>query len=517
MFKHVNKLLRGVAIATLLSCVLIPVDAQRIGIGAAANLWNRLFGTEADTTFERYYATNTFRLGSTGVTIAEIDTSANPGDTIRFYITGSNQPQTIDTTLNIALDTSLKVGTSGVTWDSITLSGGEIWWWSNGQDFNISDVIYTTPTAPTTLTISSPDSDTLTYSVSIFPSPANGTVSDSCMVRWDTAAIPTAYDDGYQVYYGDTSVAETDFFIDMADSLEVYVSAFSGNGGAYASTIWSVAKTDSVWIDNTDAGYNAIYQPIHDTLTAWGVPPHDTIADIFNDMMYELDTAMTTEWSGRSILDTLDGMYWFASQDSSALHLEWINRLVANKLVLNGNITWDKFEGTTGGGTSSDYGETGWDPANDAVNYQTIRGFIALYNHETVEESSIQVGNTQGRLAVDDDAGNHKIYGRINQTASTTSGNDGGGNGFVAVDRKSATEIDLYRTGTKIYDGSNGMVAFDSDDWYVHAYNSSGTAGSPSTKEISNIFWGGTLGDTGQEYLNIIVERAMDRLNTGVQ
>jgi len=59
MFKHVNKLLRGVAIATLLSCVLIPVDAQRPGWGTAANLLNWLFGTEvpaADTT--KFYVKN---------------------------------------------------------------------------------------------------------------------------------------------------------------------------------------------------------------------------------------------------------------------------------------------------------------------------------------------------------------------------------------------------------------------------------------------------------------------------
>jgi len=40
MLKWLNKIL----LIAVLSCVLIPVDAQRIGIGAAANLWNRLYG-----------------------------------------------------------------------------------------------------------------------------------------------------------------------------------------------------------------------------------------------------------------------------------------------------------------------------------------------------------------------------------------------------------------------------------------------------------------------------------------
>ena len=216
-------------------------------------VWSSWYGPITGVSSDVYVVSTTVRLGSTGVTIAEIDTSdvAALTDTVRFYITGSDQP-TADTVLSASIDTSLQVG-GGVVWDSIVLVSGQVYWYSGGVGKNISEVIYTTPNAPTTLTISSPDSDTLTYLVNAFSSPANGTVSDSCMVRWDTASIPTSVTDGYLVYLGDTSVAETDFFIDMADSLEVYVSAFAKNDSTLGTGTWSVAKTDSVFIDNTDA------------------------------------------------------------------------------------------------------------------------------------------------------------------------------------------------------------------------------------------------------------------------
>ena len=330
------------------------------------------------TAFDVYYATNTFRLGNTGVTIAEIDTSASPGDTIRFYITGSAQPAA-DTSLSASIDTSLKVGASGVVWDSITLSGGEIFWWSGGQDFDISQVIYTTPSAPTTLTISSPNSDTLTYAVSIFPSPANGTVSDSAAIRWDTVAIPTLVTDGFQVYLGDTSNISGDFFIDMADSLKVYVSAFAKNDGALGTGTWSVPITDSVWIDST-----GVVPPAMEVPTAYWTFDESS-GDVLDQIGSVDGTIQARSRTVTGVISTADSLRE-ADGDTISFgdFLEFPDSMSISFWQKDGSTGFPG-DGVTGkGGTLQD----GWSAVTFGSNHAYIR-FYSDFSVRTLESTTV--------------------------------------------------------------------------------------------------------------------------------
>jgi len=472
-------------------------------------------GDVDSTAFDRFYVTETFKLGSGGLTIAEIDTSnvAALTDTIRFYITGSAQPAPV-VVASPSLDTSFQVGVNGIVIDSITLNTGEITWYSGGVGKTISEIIYTVPNAPTTLTISSPDSDTLTYAVSIFGSPANGTVSDSCTVRWDTAAIPTAVTDGYRVYLGDTPVAETDFFIDMADSLEVYVSAFAKNDGTLGTGTWSVAKTDSVFIDSTGVvtpSYNANYQVIYDTLVARGATPVDSIAGFQDAMVYSLDTAGTSIYAANLWDNYLDAL-WMIQYDSVGGKTEWISLNPTYTITLNGSATFDLNEGLTFGGTTSDYGNTQWDASNDGVNYTQNDAFNGVYlTTITAQEMSFVAGTGTGAAASNgispDYGGSHTFYGSAN-TVSESSWNGGGAAGFYAVDRAGVSLCDLYLNGVKVVDDTDASQTPLAYDWYVGALNNANTSVVfPTTHEISILVIGGSLGATLQGYLNEILEK----------
>jgi len=477
--------------------------------------------------YDVYEVSTTFRLGSTGVTIAEL-TQHEDSDTAKFVITGSPQP-TADTVLQASIDTFLIVGTNGDTITDITLQDGEIWFhWLNGDSSNYSWVVYSTPDAPSTLTISSPDSDTLTYEVSIFGSPANGTVSDSCTVRWDTAAIPTSVTDGYQVYLGDTSNVSGDFFIDMADSLEVYVSAFAKNDGSSGTGTWSVAKTDSVWIDSTGVAsdpYYAEYMPIYDTLTAWDVTPSDTLAEFQSTLVERLDTAGVT-LEGTNILDYLGGLLVFACEDSVAAELEWISLLSARKPEWTGTITFTQFEGFNQDDTG--WGDLNWNPTDDGTHFTQNDAFVGAYTRV------LPTGANHGFLLGGRGASPYlgvlltpRVYAYGNVSTWTINSNDRGQDGavinttgFYLANREASDSSVSYLNGAQHTDSDTETTGLASVDWYIFTYNNNG---SPNTSyvyyqgQVSIVIWGGNMTPTKQGYLNTILEDYMDSIDTGVQ
>jgi len=403
--------------------------------------------TVDSTAFDRYLATTTFRLSPTGVTIAEI---TQVGDTAKHDITGSDQP-TADTVLQASLDTSLQVGINGDTITDITLYGGQIWYhWINGDSSNYSWVVYTTPNAPTTLTISSPASDTLTYEVNNFSSPANGTVSDSSMVRWDTAAIPTSVTDGYLVYLGDTSVAETDFFIDMADSLEVYVSAFAKNDGAYGTGTWSVAKTDSVFIDFVgvaSSSYVAQYDSVLDWMTT--DPTGDTL--IWQNAM--VDSLVANGYWGR-----MDFFHVEANPENGdgEARLNWVRRDSFNLIEVNSPV-WTANEGYTGLRASNRCLNTQYTPSTDVINASASSftyGIVILtdlsggFGREIGSDGSA----SDTYLRVRD--GSNNTISVINGSSSNTGANTSSEGIYIGTRRTSGNIGEVYRNGVSIAEGN---------------------------------------------------------------
>jgi hypothetical protein len=259
------------------------------------------------------------------------------------------------------------------------------------------------------------------------------------------------------------------------------------------------------------AGYYADYQPIYDTLVAWGVTPHDTVADIQNDFVYELDTA--------GVWDELDGLYVFAAEDSLAGLLEWSSLAFARKLTLHGVVTFDQFEGFTGGGTNgADYGDTHWDPSNNGVHFIRNDAFVATYTRTSINENSGFVGSrstgTQGTIHSSRYGGNS--LWQVNSADCDLAGSINTP-GFTASDRDAANNCDFYSNGTKYADGTQASVVVASADWHIFGWNNNGTSANNGITEISIVMWGGSLGVTKQAYLNTIVERFMDRLYKGIQ
>lgn len=450
--------------------------------------------------FDRYYATQTFRLGPTGVTIAEIDTSANPGDTIRFYITGSPQPEPITTVLNAEIDTSLKVGVNGVTWDSITFNGGEIWWWSGSQDFDISQVIYTMPDTADVLSLNSPDKDSLGFEVTIFPELANGTVADSVYVRWDTVpnGYPTSITDGYLAYYGDTTNVYDTIFIDMADDDTVFVSVFHGNGGPYAATTWDTNYNIS-WeiVDSTGAAFAYQSEFYSDTILARWVndPTPGSDYDLGMDStFFELDTA--------GILRTRDLIYFTLSHDSadSKINLAVQGGLTGNFSLAYGvaGLTWTDSSWV---GNGAAWFTTGWDPTNNAIHFSQNDASVAITTNQddprgAVAEAGINNGDNDIYMLAQYDPGADQTMIKLNGGSTTTFNQSTGDIHFVANRGSGVGNLDLWIDGVEVAQGGAGTDGMANIDLYMFARNSEGSADWFSSNEIFNML-------VGDEYTDV--------------
>lgn len=472
-----------------------PVAATGASPGVAVDADS--VGPITHTPYSFYAATSTFRLGNTGITIAKIDTVGS--DTLIVTITGSPQP-TADTLPYVYAD-SLQVG-GGAVFDSINLEGGEIVWYAGSEGFNISRVVYSEPDTADVLTLSAPDNDSLGFEVTGFDP-----WTDSVYVRWDTTSVgwPTSITDGNLAHYGDTTDVFDTIFIDMASDDTVFVSVFSGNGGAYASTTWSTLYNKfAIVVDSTGEGGAFAYlsEFYSDTIRdRWASPPTaETTYDlIFDTLFYALDT-ITDGGAVVSVLRKAEIQYLLACHDATdAL----INTAIQGGLTGNfpltevgaGELTFTQYNGFEGDGTN--YFTTGWDPTNNAINYSQNSAAVAIMTNDD------EAAADNWEMGADNGSNDMGIYvqragpatgGKVNGSSGVDYGSNNSGDIFLVLNRGAGNDnLHVWIDGSDVAAGGGGTDGLPATDFFVFAYNLGGNPYGISENEISYIWVGGLL------------------------
>lgn len=220
--------------------------------------------------------------------------------------------------------------------------------------------------------------------------------------------------------------------------------------------------------------------------------PSTAVQDDQNQLVADLKTA--------GIWDSLDIFYVFAGDgDSDFALINWADTSQFNG-VINGTVDFTANEGMKGNGTNG-YINTGYNLANDAVNYRESYGQILTHIHtgDTGWQNATAICGaresgvvTEPQLMVQNSSTGSTIlrmqsYGNTIGSYTFITGPPAGFDGTFLFSRKNNSTLEAWRGTTRYLNGNthNSHPTFPSREVYLFANNTGGTAGNFGSHELS--------------------------------
>lgn len=254
------------------------------------------------------------------------------------------------------------------------------------------------------------------------------------------------------------------------------------------------------------SSYNAEYDTV---LASYATVPHDTIKTIQNTLVEQL--VDSGYWA------RMDVLYIFANDDGTDALIDWITPdSTATNIHSTAFTAWQGFQGDG----ANDYIESNYNPNTDNIHYSLNSATVGIYLRQNDAAGTIvAVGSTDGTnrvVIIPRSVGNAGLY-RMN---STDPNNPAWANEYTAglfVMTRTASNVTTIYQGTTHHDGIEASTAIPDYEFYILAYNSSGSAAYHSSNQVSIVFVMDEVTDAEEAELNTIFETFMDSLYTGVQ
>lgn len=221
--------------------------------------------------------------------------------------------------------------------------------------------------------------------------------------------------------------------------------------------------------------------------------------DLPSDEQQELQNQLVLDLKDSEIWDDLDLLYVFATDgDDDFAKINWKNPGTFNCTEAGaGALIFTQNQGFTGDGTN--YLNTGWDVANNAVNFtQNEGGFFVYSNAEKSNSTQVDVGARSAsttnniRLLIENGIGNSAAG--VHSTADSF-GSPGTSIGLFHARRTASNDQRLFRDG--VQQGSTATTASNgtpsSNDLFILADNSNGSPIDQSTAQIGLFGIGASL------------------------
>jgi len=165
-------------------------------------------------------------------------------------------------------------------------------------------------------------------------------------------------------------------------------------------------------------------------------------------------------------------------------------------------------------GAAGDYLNSNYNPNTDRVNYVLDDCSMGVYVRTDLN-AGVDIGGLGGSTSY--------IYPRIggNSGVRMNSGGDGtvanaNSQGFYIVNRVLSTHQDLYKNKVRTINHARNSTTIPDIDFYILAYNNSGTATLLSSKQVAAAFAGGGMTQTQVTAFTDRLETYMDAIGAGV-
>ena len=279
--------------------------------------------------------------------------------------------------------------------------------------------------------------------------------------------------------------------------------------------IRSVAKTANgvpFYLQTVGGGFCSEYQRIYDDLAGSGTPPGAAVAAAQNRMV--------CGWVDDGVWAKFDIFYLFAQTTNvggEAL-MNWVSSGLYNATAFNAPV-FTALEGFLGDSATT-YIDTGWDPANNGVNFMQDSASIGVYVRVNSLDgfdmgTADDVGHTNGiELVTRWGAGNSYIR---NNTATSSSVGNADSRGLFINNRVLSTHQDLYKNKIRTINGAVASAGLTASDLFCLAINIGGGATAQHTdRQLSMAFAGGGLTQTDIDNITDRFEVYMDSNGKGV-
>lgn len=250
------------------------------------------------------------------------------------------------------------------------------------------------------------------------------------------------------------------------------------------------------------SAYTEQYQAV---LDVWTTDPTGDTLTWQNNLVYSLDTA--------GFWDNGDLLYIPAITENGdgEATVNWLNPGTYDLTETN-SPTWTDNEGYTGNGTNS-YLTTGWDVANNGVNYTQNDASICVYIRNNVGVAAAVIGSeiASGGSYLYPRTATGYVAIRLNSNNESFNENTNS-QGFWQVSRGASDDVKVYKNASLIWNPDPASTTPSSEDLKILT----GDATAFSTCQVAFVYIGKSLTPTKIGTLNTIVETYMDAIGKGV-
>lgn len=173
-------------------------------------------------------------------------------------------------------------------------------------------------------------------------------------------------------------------------------------------------------------------------------------------------------------------------------------------------VTFTSLQGFAGNGTDS-YLNTGWDPSNDGSSFTLNSASIGVYvrtapgaSNRAYIGSNTGANNNYARIIKLGNGNTEFILNNATGRTDLLPANDG----FITYNqdqgRPAGQEGRAYRNGVQEVNGTQNVNSLSTEDIYVGASNTAGTANFFTTSEIAFAFVGGDLDAEASDFYDAI-------------